>query len=60
MMKTFSIPIYRPAKFGASAADIAVVTNELHQRISQRLESFKGQELLHSHHILSDTDPLEE
>jgi hypothetical protein len=40
-VKTFSIPVVRPVKFGASAADIASVSRELGARIGARLVSVK-------------------
>ena len=40
-MKPFSITVTRPAKFGASAADISTASNELAVRIRQRLPNLQ-------------------
>ena len=40
-MKPFSMTVTRPAKFGASAADVSTAINELAVRIRQRLPNLQ-------------------
>ena len=38
-MKTVSLPVFRPRKFGASATEIGTATDELSARITKRLQN---------------------